>query len=132
MDTIVIATGMPFFLAFLDQDIDDVVEIWERWVQSGEFVRARHEDPARDAVVRLRPAVMGTVEFIANESGGRKFADRMLWSMPHLQAHPDAADLPPERAHYWTLNMSGFSAQTETLPDGSVGLVLGNWEFGRL
>lgn len=132
MDTIVIATGMPFLLAFLDQDLDDVVEIWERWVQSGEFVHARHEDPARDAVVRLRPAAMGTAEFIANESGGRKFADRMLWSLPHLLAHPGAADVPPERAHYWTLNMSGFSAHTETLQDGSVGLVLGNWELGRL
>jgi hypothetical protein len=132
MDTIVIATGMPFLLAFLDQDLDDVVELWDRWAQSGELVRVRHEDPARDAVVRLRPAAMGTVEFIANESGGRRFPDRMLLSLPHLQAHPDAADLPPDRAHYWSLSMSGFTARTETSPDGNVGLVLGNWEFGRL
>ena len=132
MDTIVIATGMPFLLAFLDSDLDEVVEVWERWAQSGELVRARHEDPARDAVVRLRPAAMGTVEFIAHESGGRRFADRMLWSLPHLVAHPGVGDWPPAAAHYWTLNMSGFSAQTEELPDGRVGLVLGKWEFGRL
>ena len=37
MDTIVIATGIPFFLAFLDQDIDEVVAMWESWTRSGEW-----------------------------------------------------------------------------------------------
>lgn len=132
MDTIVIATGMPFFLGFLDQSPDDVVAMWEAWTRSGELVAARHEDPARDAIVRLRPASMGVVEFIPNEQAGRKVAERMLWSLPHLQGRPDSSDLPPEHAHFWTLSMSGFSATPERLPQGRTGLVLGHWEIGRL
>ena len=60
VDTIVIAVGMPFCLAFLDQPIDEVVSLWESWVESGELVRARHEDPTRDAVIRLRRSSPGT------------------------------------------------------------------------
>lgn len=133
MDTIVIASEMPCFLAFLDQDIAGVVELWDSWIDNGEVVRARHENPARDAVVRFRPAAMSTIEFIPTEQrNGRRMADRMLWSKPTLIARPDAADLPPEHAHYWTINMTGFSATRETLPNGSIGLVLGSWEPGRL
>jgi hypothetical protein len=62
MDTIVNGTGMPLFLAFLGQDFNDVVRLWESWVESGELVSARHDDPARDAVIRLRPASIGVVE----------------------------------------------------------------------
>ena len=62
-----IAVGMPFCLAFLDQPVDEVVALWESWVDSGELVQARHEDPARDAVIRLRPSVLGVAEFIPNE-----------------------------------------------------------------
>lgn len=133
MDTLVIGSEMPCFLAFLDQDIADIVELWDSWIASGEVVRARHEDPSRDAVVRFRPAAMSTVEIVPTEPiNGRRLADRMLWSKPTLIAHPDGVDLPPERAHYWTINMTGFSAVRETLPNGSIGLVLGNWAPGRL
>jgi len=132
MDTIVIAVGMPFCLAFLEQPIDEVVALWESWVESGELVRARHEDPARDAVVRLRPAVLGVAEFIANEPAGRLFADRMLWSLPALISLPDAADYAPQHSHYWTLQMNGFTARPEAHADGSTGLVLGRWDVGRL
>lgn len=133
MDTIVIAVGMPFCLAFLDQPIDDVVELWDSWVESGELVRARHEDPSRDAVIRLRPAVLGVAEFIANEpAAGRLFADRMLWSLPNLTPIPGASDHAPQNSHYWTLQMTGFTARPEILTDGTTGLVLGRWDFGRL
>lgn len=132
MDTIVFGAGMPCFLAFLEHDVDEVMAVWQRWVQTGQFVRARHEDPARDAVVGFLPAAIGTVEFVPNEPGGRKMMHRMLWSQPHLQAHPQADDLPPERAHYWTLNTAGFTARFESLADGSTGIVLGNWEDGRI
>lgn len=131
MDTIVIATGMPHFLAFLDQHIDDVIALWESWVDSGELVHARYEDPGHDAAVRLRPAAMGIAQFVPNEQGGRLFKDRVIWSLPHLQAVPDP-DLHPAHSHYWTLQMGGFTAKTETLPDGRTGLILGNWELGRL
>jgi hypothetical protein len=33
LDTIVIAVGMPFCLAFLDQPVDEVVALWESWVE---------------------------------------------------------------------------------------------------
>lgn len=114
MDTIVIAVGMPFCLAFLDQPIDEVVTLWESWVESGELVRARHEDPTRDAVIRLRPAVLGVAEFIANEPAGRLFVDRMLWSLPSLISLPGAADYAPQSSHYWTLQMNGFAAKTRS------------------
>ena len=107
MDTIVIAVGMPFCLAFLDQPIDEVVTLWESWVESGELVRARHEDPTRDAVIRL-------------------------WSLPSLIALPGAADYAPQNSHYWTLQMNGFAARPEVAADGSTGLVLCRWDFGRL
>lgn len=132
VDTIVIAVGMPFCLAFLDQPIDEVVTLWESWVESGELVRARHEDPTRDAVIRLRPAVLGVAEFIANEPAGRLFADRMLWSLPSLISLPGAADYAPQNSHYWTLQMNGFAARPEVAADGSTGLVLCRWDFGRL
>ncbi|MBY0286745.1 MAG: hypothetical protein K2X52_06315 [Mycobacteriaceae bacterium] len=132
MDTIVFGTGMPCVLAFLDHDIDDVAATWESWVQTGRFVRARHDDPTRDAVIGFLPAAIGAVEFVPHDPAGRQWPDRMLWSNPHLQAHTNAADLPPEKAHYWTLNPVGFSARFETLPDGSRGLILGHWEPGRL
>jgi len=131
MDTIVVATGMPLCLAFLGQDVDDVVRLWESWVQSGELVRARHDDPARDAAIRLRPASMGCVEFIPNEPGVRSFPDRMLWSLPSLVAL-GGSDLAPQQSHYSTLAMTGMTARPETLTDGRTGLVLGAWEFGRL
>jgi len=132
MDTIVVATGMPFTLAFFDQPLGGVVELWQQWVQSGEIVHTRHEDPSRDSVVLLRPAVFGAVEFIPHESAGRSWADRMLYSLPCLQGHPDAGDLPPDRAYYWTLNLNGFSATPERLTDGRWGLVLGSWDLGRI
>jgi hypothetical protein len=79
------------------------------------------------------PPAIGTVEFVPNEPAGRKLADRMLWSQPHRQAHSNAADLPPERAHYWTLNPAGYSARFETTADGTVvGLILSQWEGGRI
>lgn len=59
MDTIVFGTGMPCVLAFLDHDIDDVAATWESWVQTGRFVRARHDDPTRDAVIGFLPAAIG-------------------------------------------------------------------------
>jgi hypothetical protein len=132
MDTIVIATGMPLFLAFLDQHVDQVVKLWETWVETGELVRARHEDPTHDAAIRLRPAAMGAVEFVPNVPGGQLFKDRMLWTLPNLEPLGNSADLPPERSHYWTLQMRGMTARTETLADGRTGLVLGQWELGRL
>lgn len=132
MDTIVIATGMPFFLAFLDQHIDQVVRQWELWVDSGELVRARYDDAQRDAVIRLRPAVLGTVEFVPNEQTGRLFKDRLLWTLPTLNTVGDSADLAPQHSHYWSLQMRGFTARTEALPDGRTGLVLGHWDLGRL
>ncbi|WP_094287288.1 hypothetical protein [Mycobacterium lehmannii] len=132
MDTIVFGTGMPCFLAFLDHHIDEIVATWMEFVETGQVVRARHENPSRDTVVIFRPASIGTVEFVPNEPAGRKLMDRMLWTPPNLIAHPDAADLPPDKAHYWTLNPVGFSARFETLPDGSPGLILGHWEAGRL
>ena len=46
-----IATGMPFLLAFLDQHINEVVRLWESWVDSGELVPARYEHSQRDAVI---------------------------------------------------------------------------------
>lgn len=132
MDTIVFGTGMPCMLAFLDHDIADVVATWESWVQAKQFVRARHEDPARDAVIGFLPAAIGAVEFVPHEPAGRQYPQRMLWSNPHLQPHTNAADLPPEKAHYWTYIASGFTARFETLPDGSRGLILGHWEHGRI
>ena len=100
MATIVFGAGMPCFLAFFDHPVDEVLRVWESWVKSGEFVRARHEDPHRDGIVGFLPAAIGTVEFVPNEPAGRKFSERMLWSQPHLQSHSNAADLPPEKAHY--------------------------------
>jgi hypothetical protein len=133
MDTIVFGAGMPCVLAFFDHDVDEVVTVWESWVKSGHFVRARHEDPDRDAVVGFLPAAIGTVEFVPNDPAGRKLSDRMLWSQPHLQAHSNADDLPPERSHYWTLNPAGFGARFDTAADGNViGLILSNWEQGRI
>lgn len=132
MDTIVFGTGMPCTLAFLDHDIDDVVVAWESWVQAGQFVRARHEDPTRDAVIGFLPAAIGAVEFVPHDPAGRQWPDRMLWSNPQLQAHPNA-DLPPDKAHYWTLNPVGFSARfDDAMPAGTPGLILGHWELGRL
>ncbi len=132
MDTIVIATGMPFALAFLGQSLDDVVGLWEHWVDSAETVRVRHEKPERDTVVLLRPAVLGATQFIPHELVGRAWADRMLYTLPYLQGHSDISDVAPDRAYYWTLNPSGFSATPEQLPDGRTGLVLGNWDLGRI
>ena len=132
MDTIVIATGMPFLLAFLDQRIEDVIELWESWVASGELVPARHEDTTRDAAIRLRPAAFGVTEFVPNEPGGRLFKDRMLWALPALHPLSDSEDTPPNKSHYWTLQMSGFTARPETLAGGATGLVVGRWELGRL
>jgi len=133
MDTVVFGSGMPCVLCFFDHPVDEVVRVWESWVKSGQFVRARHEDPRRDAIVGFLPATIGTVEFVPNDPAGRKFGDRMLWSHPHLQAHSNAADLPPEKAHYWTYNPVGFSARFETAEDGRVvGLILGHWEDGRI
>lgn len=132
MDTIVFGTGMPCMLAFLDHDIADVVATWESWVQAGQFVRARHEDPTRDAIIGFLPAAIGTVEFVPHHPY-RRWPDPMLWSNPHLQAHTNTADLPPEKAHYWTLNPAGFSARfVDTMPAGAPGLILGHWEPGRL
>jgi len=131
-DVVVFGTGMPCFLAFLDHDIDDVVATWTDWVAAGQVVRARHENPSRDAVILFRPAAMGAVEFVPNDPAGRKLMDRGLWTLPQLRAHPDGADLPPDRAHYWTLDQTGFSARFDPLPDGSRGLILGHWEPGRL
>lgn len=132
LDTIVIAVGMPFCLAFLDQPVDEVVALWESWVESGELVQARHEDPARDAVIRLRPSVLGVAEFIPNEPAGRLFGDRMLWSLPALMSLPDASDSSPQHSHFWTLQMNGFTARPEVSDNGSTGLILGGWDFGRL
>lgn len=132
MDTIVIATGMPFFLAFLNQPVDDVVRLWESWVDSGESVRARHEAAPRDAVILLRPAVLGTVEFVPHEPTGRRFSDRMLFTLPTLTTLGPGGDLPPQHSHFWTLSMQGMSATPELLADGRTGLVLGEWELGRL
>jgi hypothetical protein len=133
MDTIVFGSGMPCVLCFFDHPVDEVVRVWESWVKSGQFVRARHEDPKRDAIVGFLPAAIGTVEFVPNDPAGRKLAERMLWSQPHLQAHSDAADLPPEKAHYWTYTPAGFSARFESSPDGTVvGLILGHWDDGRI
>lgn len=126
-----IATGMPFFLAFLDRDINEVVRLWESWVDSGELVRARYEDSRRDAVIRLRPAVLGAVEFVPNEPAGRLFNDRVLYTLPALLRVEHSADLAPEDSHYWTLQMKGFAATPEPLAGGGTGLVLGHWELGR-
>lgn len=132
MDTIVIASGMPFLLAFLDQPLDDVVALWESWERSGESVAVRHENPSYDAVVRLRPAALGVVQFVRNEPAGRLFGERTLWTLPTLSRFDGADDFAPEHGHYWTLQMGGFTATPETLPDGRTGLILGQWEFGRL
>lgn len=120
MDTIVIAVGMPFCLAFLDQPVDEVVALWESWVESGELVRARHEDPARDAVVRLRPSVLGVAEFIPNQPAGRLYGDRMLWSVDgheklpvggHESAHPR-----PIRTAHWRTRMCPLAAMNLPRP----------------
>lgn len=132
MDTIVIATGMPFFLAFLDQPVDEVVKLWESWVESSVLVPARHETRGRDAVIRLRPAALGAVEFVPNEPAGRLFQDRVLWTLPSLNPVDNRADSEPQHSYFWTLNMSGFTARPEVLADGRTGLVLGHWELGRL
>lgn len=132
MDTIVIATGMPFFLAFLDQQINEVVRLWESWVDSGELVQVRYEGSQRDPVIRLRPAVLGTVEFVPNEPAGRLFQDRVLYTLPTLITAGQSADFAPQHSHYWTLQMKGFTATPEPMADGRTGLVLGHWELGRL
>ncbi len=53
-------------------------------------------------------------------------------TLPTLSRRLDSTDLPPEQAHYWTLQTGGFTARPETLADGRKGLVLGQWEFGRI
>jgi hypothetical protein len=40
-----------FLLAFLDQYNNEVVRLWESWVDSGELVPARYEHSQRDAVI---------------------------------------------------------------------------------
>jgi hypothetical protein len=67
MDTIVFGSEMPCVLAFFNDHVDEVVRVWESWVKSGEFVRARHEDPNRDAVVGFLPAAIGTVDSVPND-----------------------------------------------------------------
>lgn len=79
-----IATGMPFFLAFLDQHINEVVRLWESWVDSGELVQVRYEGGQRDPVIRLRPAVLGAVEFVPNEPAGRLFTTECCTPCPPL------------------------------------------------
>lgn len=134
MDTIVIAPGMPFFLAFLDQPLADVMALWASWVESGELVQTRIEqlnDPVRDAAILLRPAAFGVVQFVPNDPPPRDFMTRIIFAVPTLHAM-FGVDTPPERSHYWTSTMLGLAARPEKLADGKIGLVLSSWDFGRI
>ncbi|WP_155903523.1 hypothetical protein [Mycolicibacterium sp. CBMA 226] len=47
-------------------------------------------------------------------------------------ARTGADDAAPEHSHYWTLQGRGFSARREEQADGTMGLILGNWDYGRI
>jgi len=132
LDTVVMGRGLPFVLAFLDHRVDTIVHAWTEWVTSGQLVKAQHSNPERDALVLIRPAAVGAVQFIAHEPAGRQLAARGLYTQPQLLMRPDGADLAPEQSHYWTLQPSGFSAKLTTWEDGTRGILLGNWELGRI
>ncbi len=132
VDTVVIATEMPFFLVFFEQNVKTVIDIWERWVRADQLVKARHENPDIQSLVIFHPANMTTVQFVPNDPAGRKFGTQTLYTLPHLMPRTGADDAAPEHGHYWTLQGRGFSARFEQLPDGSTGLILGNWDYGRI
>ncbi len=132
MDTILIAPDLPITLAFLDTAPATVITKWEEWIRRGEVVKARCVVPGLDAVIVLVPSAMGVVQFIPNDPVGRRLYERGLFAIPMLSPDPDAADLPPQQANYWKFCDRGYSARFEDLPDGAAGLILGQWEDGRI
>lgn len=132
MDTIIIGHGLPGVLAFFDESPSRMIDLWQGWIDTDSTIRATHTAPGRDAVVLLRPASIGTVQFVPNDPSGRLMSDRMLWSYPHLQERFDSADLPPEEKAYWTLQFVGFGAKVIDLPGGGHSIELSSWDFARI
>lgn len=132
MDTVVIATEIPFFLVFFDQAVSTVVEVWQDWVRTDQLVRAQHENPDNRSLILLHPAQVTTVQFVPNEPGRWMFGTQTLYTLPRLMSHPAAADAAPEHTHYWTLQGTGFSARFDIQPNPTTELILGNWEPGRI